>query len=95
MEDQTTMIRSFLTTLASCCVVYGTVSAEDLTCLKESEQPSILLYAHLQQEAYAALDRRVDAYEQLKTQEQIREYQQKLRDFFIRQLDKKTKTKRR
>ncbi|MBI2480283.1 MAG: acetylxylan esterase [Planctomycetia bacterium] len=60
--------------------------ADDLDCLPESERASASLYAHLQQEAYAALDRRGDAYEQLKTPEQIQEYQQRLRDFFIQQL---------
>jgi len=60
--------------------------AEDLNCLPESERASASLYSHLQQEAYAALDRRGETYEQLKTPEQIREYQQRLREFFIQQL---------
>ncbi|MDA1016367.1 MAG: acetylxylan esterase [Planctomycetota bacterium] len=60
--------------------------AEDLNCLSESERVAAGLYAHLQQEAYAALDRRMAAYEQLKTPEQIRAYQRKLREFFVKQL---------
>ncbi|MEX0818820.1 MAG: hypothetical protein WD070_04480, partial [Pirellulaceae bacterium] len=60
--------------------------AEDLRCLPESERESASLYSHLQQEAYAALDRRAETYEQLKTPEQIQAYQQRLRRFFTRQL---------
>ena len=60
--------------------------AEDLNCLTEAERSESKLYAHLQQEAYAALDRRADAYEKLKTSEQIAAYQQQLRDFMTKQL---------
>ncbi|MCA9122402.1 MAG: acetylxylan esterase [Planctomycetaceae bacterium] len=58
----------------------------ELFCLPESERESSSLYSALQAEAYAALDRRTERYEQLKTPEQIRDYQQQLREFFIRQL---------
>lgn len=63
--------------------------AEDLTCLKPQAAdvaPSELFYARLQQEAYVALDRRRDAYEQLKTVEQVEAYQRRLREFLVRQL---------
>ena len=60
--------------------------AEELSCLSDSERESASLYSHLQQEAYAALDRRLETYEQLKTPEQIRKYQQRLRAFFTQQL---------
>ncbi len=65
------------------------VSAEDLSCLPAATTgpaPSTLFYARLQQEAYAAMERRGDAYEQVKTPEQIHAYQQRMREFFVRQL---------
>lgn len=57
-------------------------SAEDLTCLKEKD----VFYARLQKEATAALNRRDEAYEKLKTPEEIAAYQKNLREFFLRQL---------
>ena len=59
---------------------------EDLTCLTADERPAVALYEQLRLQAYAALDRRADAYEQLRTQEQIGEYQQRLRQFVVDQL---------
>lgn len=70
-------------------VVCGADAAEDLTCLKPEEgkpAPQTLFYASLQQEAYAALDRRLSSYEQLKTPEQILAYQQQFRNLFIQRL---------
>ncbi len=66
-----------------------TAAAEDLTCLKpQPGEPaaSTLFYASLQKQAYAALDRRQVNYEALKTEEQIKAYQQQLRQVFIEQL---------
>ena len=80
------MKRLTLSLFAVTCVLGGQIAAEDLNCLAESERDGARLYAHLQQQAYAALDRRAQTYEQLKTPEQIRAYQQKLRAFFVRQL---------
>jgi cephalosporin-C deacetylase-like acetyl esterase len=80
------MKRTALLLLASIGYWSSNASAEDFTCLKESEQASASLYTHLQQEAYAALDRRRDGYEKLKTPDQIHAYQERLREFFIRQL---------
>src|ERR687898_570566 len=62
---------------------------EDLTCLKPAAgEPAAatLLYANLQQQAHAALERRQESYEQLKTPEQIQAYQRRLRDFFVQRL---------
>ncbi|MDA0807735.1 MAG: acetylxylan esterase [Planctomycetota bacterium] len=59
---------------------------EDLNCLTEAERADSKLYSHLQQEAYKALVRRAEAYEELKTPEQIEAYQQKLRRFMTEQL---------
>ena len=72
--------------LAAVCAADAT---EDLTCLKMEEGKSAaegLYYASLQQEAYAALDRRLAAYEQLKSPEQIEAYQQELRKLFVDRL---------
>lgn len=60
--------------------------AEELNCLTEEERASNQLYSTLQKEAYAALDRRLESYEKLKTPEQIREYQKRQRNFFVKQL---------
>jgi dienelactone hydrolase len=63
--------------------------AEDLQCLKPGlgePAASSLFYSHLQQQAYQALDRRQAAYEELKTPEQVAAYQQRMREFFIKQL---------
>lgn len=61
-------------------------AADELDCLTEDERTVAALYLQLQQQAYAALDRRDEAYEQLKSAALIREYQQKLRAFFVEQL---------
>ena len=80
------MNQTLLTLFAIICVSGGELLAEDLNCLTDSERAETGLYAQLQQDAYAALDRRAEAYEQLKTPEQIRAYQHKLRTFFVKQL---------
>jgi len=80
------MKKTTLTLLAAICIFAGEAMAEDLNCLSENERAGAGLYARLQQEAFAALDRRAETYEQLKTPEQIRAYQQNLRKFFVTQL---------
>ena len=67
-------------------VFSNTTIADDLNCLNDADRAAAKLYVHLQQQAYAALDRRDEAYEQLKTPEQIRAHQKKLREFFVKQL---------
>lgn len=67
-------------------VVRPALADEDLSCLKEDQREQASLYAHLQQQAYAALDRRGEKFEQLDTPEKIRGYQSRLREFFVRQL---------
>ena len=66
--------------------VVGLGGAEDLNCLTESEREAGKLYVHLQKEAFAALDRRSEEYEKLKTSEDIRAYQKQMRKFFENQL---------
>lgn len=73
-------------TLAAVFLLHGVAASEDLSCLSEQERADGRFYRSLQQEAYAALDRRAEAYEQLETPEQIRAYQKKRRQFFERQL---------
>jgi cephalosporin-C deacetylase-like acetyl esterase len=80
------MMRIALTLSALLCVDGTLAPAEELTCLKENERATSLLYAHLQKEAFAALDRRSEVYERLKSSDQVHEYQQRLREFFIKQL---------
>ncbi len=60
--------------------------ADELNCLVDSERETGSLYSHLQSDTYAALDARLVRYEELKTPEDISQYQQRLRDFFIKQI---------
>ena len=81
------MLMRVLLMLLAAVVVRGSDSrAEDLNCLTDAERAGSDLYAHLQQEAYEALDRRAEAYEKLKTPEQIKAYQQRMRLFMTKQL---------
>jgi cephalosporin-C deacetylase-like acetyl esterase len=64
----------------------GLEPAEDLKCLKpQAGEPAAatLFYSALQQQAYAALEGRRAAYEGLKTEEQIKGYQGRLRKRMI------------
>ncbi len=64
-------------------------AADDLQCLKPasgSPAAATLFYDSLRAEAYQALDRRGAAYDRLKTVEEVRAYQQRLRDFFLESL---------
>lgn len=75
--------------LSAIALLVLSAAPEDLTCLKAEEgrpKPSALFYAALQKEAYAALDRRQGAYDDVKTPEQAKAYQQKLREAMIQQL---------
>jgi cephalosporin-C deacetylase-like acetyl esterase len=72
--------------IASLCAA---APEEDLTCLKaEPGAPAAkeIFYSQLQQEAYAALKRRDEAWQQLKTAEQVQARQKALREFFEQQL---------
>jgi cephalosporin-C deacetylase-like acetyl esterase len=60
-----------------------------LQCLKPKEgdtPPARLLAAALHEQAFAALDRRQAAVEELKTEGDIKQYQQRLRAWFVEQL---------
>lgn len=79
-------MRIVLTILAAAVAGGSVTLAEDLNCLTEVERAESTLYAQLQIEAYEALDRRSEAYEELKTREQIEAYQLKMRRFMTLQL---------
>ena len=70
------------TMLAACTAS----QAEDLNCLTDESRAEAAPYAQLQQEAYAALDKRRERYEKLTTPEEITDYQNDLREFFTAQL---------
>ncbi len=74
--------------LVLAAVLCGADPAEDLTCLKPADglAPAAMFYSDLQRQAYAALDRRQETYEKLKTSEDIAAYQQRLRSFMVEQL---------
>jgi len=71
-------------------VAFVPALADDLAVLAtgpgEKIQPSEMLYASLCEEAFAALDRRRERYEQIKTAEQLKAYQEQMRAFFAAQL---------
>lgn len=79
-------MRIVLIILLTMTASFAETVAEELNCLTDAERADSKLYSHLQQEAYKALDRRAEAYEELKTPEQIDAYQQKLRRFMTEQL---------
>lgn len=69
-----------------CLSCFRSANAEDLNCLSEAERKDAALYPQLQLQAYAALDRRAAAFEELKTPEQIAAWQNIRKEFFIKQL---------
>lgn len=87
-----TSITSFVMRFAHCvflvvCLIGSSCgSAEDLSCLSPEERLRSDAYQQLRLRATAALDRRLQALEQVRTPEQIHEYQGRLRQFFLKQL---------
>lgn len=70
-------------------LLLGGACAEDLAVLDAKDlanPPAAMLSVWLHTQAFAALDRRKEAYEQLKTPDQISAYQMRLRQFFLAQL---------
>jgi dienelactone hydrolase len=64
-------------------------AADDLAVLPPPQQATLqssMVYRHLQRLAEAAIERRLAAYEQTKSPEQVRAWQQTRREFFLRQL---------
>lgn len=81
------MIMRILLAIAMFLTVAGRFAwAEDLKCLSDEQRAAAVLYPQLQTAAYAALDRRAEAYEKLKTLDDIKEYQQRMRQFLTKQL---------
>ena len=76
--------------LSTCSIApVNLFGAEDLLVLSNADSnnlPALMFEQQLNSQAFAALDNRADGYEKIKTPEQIKEYQAKLRQFFIEQL---------
>ena len=78
-----------LLTIAACLIGTLSVAAEDLAVLGErldGGAPSDMMHAYLLGKTHAALDRRKEAYEKLKTSEEVTAYQKRMRMFFLEQL---------
>ena len=72
--------------ILSLVVIPTMTHAQDLTVLgpgADQTAPEKIVYAYLQQLAYAAFERRTAAYEELKTREQLTAHQERMRQFFI------------
>ena len=60
--------------------------AEDLSVLTAgalANSPAVMFEDHLNAQAFAALDRRQAGYEKIETPEEIREYQARVKKFFV------------
>jgi dienelactone hydrolase len=78
-----------ITAIILALTVPAFAAAQDLTVLGEGQggvEPSKMLYEHLKQEAHAALEHRQQEYEQVKSVDDALAYQQRRREFFVRQL---------
>ncbi|MFO7973040.1 MAG: acetylxylan esterase, partial [Candidatus Hydrogenedentota bacterium] len=73
----------------SLAITLSACAQEDLAVLKPKEgdeAPGVLLYTYLQEQVHAALDQRLERYEQIETPEDVAAYQKKLKTFFTEQL---------
>jgi dienelactone hydrolase len=78
-----------LLTIFTCLVGALSVAAEDLTVLGDKLDgvaPPDMVHAYLLGKTHAALDRRKEAFEKLKTPEEVAAYQKRMREFFVEQL---------
>ncbi|MFO0821090.1 MAG: acetylxylan esterase [Pirellulales bacterium] len=78
-----------LSSLLLIVAIAGAAPPEDLTCIKSPEgglAANKIFYAGLQREVADAVAKRSQAYEQLKTVEQVDAHRVKLREFFVQQL---------
>ena len=66
--------------------VLPAAAADDLSCLTDAEQKTAALYPRLQDRAFALLSERRPEIDKLETADQIRTYQQKMRQFLVTQL---------
>ncbi len=78
-------MKQLTVTMAALAAINLAACADDLSVLPP-DAPTGMLESFLQREAFAALDRRREAYEKIKTPEQIATWQKERRDFFVRQL---------
>ncbi|MEA3364160.1 MAG: acetylxylan esterase, partial [Candidatus Hydrogenedentes bacterium] len=82
-------MKSLLIVPISLAVGLSACAQDDLTVLEPKEgqeAPGQLLYAYLQQRVHAALDQRLERYEQIETPDDVAAYQKKLKAFFVEQL---------
>src|SRR5438105_10522058 len=68
---------------ASLCAAPAEEDLNSIRAQPGERATATIFYSSLQQQAYAALDRRQAAYEELKTEEQIKAYQERLRKAFV------------
>ncbi len=89
LRTQRGFVRSLAIAFASLFTCVTQTSAEDLSVLPD-ELDGVpragMMHAHLMARANAALDAKLAGYEKLETPEQIAEYQQRMRAFFVEQL---------
>lgn len=74
---------------AGVLALLAAAGADDLAVLQPEPgrlAPSSLVYSHLQQQAYAALDRRREAFEQLESSGELQQWQERRREFFVAML---------
>ena len=74
------------TLVFSLMLVSAATADETLQCFSDDAREKQAYYGHLQRQAYAALDRRSETYEAIKTPQDIRDYQARGRQFFIERL---------
>lgn len=69
-------------------VAYGSTAAafDELQCLTPHEKAAASLYSQLQRRAFAALERRENAFAALKSAEDVQAWAQKRREYFLSQL---------
>ncbi len=76
----------FIIRFNACSVVFAGENLTVLTSLPGEPAPGGMLDSYLKQQAYAAIERRKEAFEQLKSRAECREWQEQRRAFFLRQI---------
>ncbi len=82
-------MKHMIAAAAMMAMVFSACAQENLAVLEPKPgqaAPGEMLYTSLQRDVDAALDRRQDRYEQLKTVDDVAAYQQELKAFFLEQL---------
>jgi len=79
-------MKSIYTALILLGGITAFASADELDCLTAKEQAAASLYAHLQAQAYDALEQRMQAFDKLQTEDQIHQWAEDRKAFFVKQL---------